>query len=268
MSILTILLNGEEIASVRATDLPCEVTPSRPLQPDAVLEFVDSEGFRHTHSLGALSGWLHLSVRVHASLACQADCVVSDTEAFDPEALLSGQASGIRFQPFFLPGSTADAEALRGQGLFRRGLHFSGTVTPASVRLACECDQCRRSFQVQSFHAGFSGAGYMYSSSGAYTLIIDETVPGAPPALGQADQDSLTRLEAALPPAPDGSRFSYLNPFRCPHCAAPYIDFAAHPEMRETEYYGNTLFGVSPIRYAPSPAPAARPGLFKRLFRN
>lgn len=266
MTVLNVLLNGEEIAVIKASDLPCEVTPSRPIRPDALLEFVDGAGTRHAHSLGDLSGWLHLSVRVHKSLVCQSDCIVSNSENLDPTALGSGSAAGIRFQPFFLPGSSGDPNALLGQGLFRRGLHFSGTVTPGSVRLSCECDHCRRTFQIQSFHAGFSNVGYMYSGSGANTLIIDDSVPGAPPALGKPDMKKLAALEAILPPAPDGSRFSYLNPFRCPHCARPYIDFEAHPNLREQEYYGNTIFSVSPIHYEPSATPPARRGLFSRLF--
>jgi hypothetical protein len=249
MRLLTVLLNEDEIAQVNAGDEPCEMKPSRPVQPGAVITFVDGAGRRHVHSLAELSGWAHISVRVHQGLACQADCAVTGTETYDPSELLTGQGHGIRFQPFFLPGSKGDANELVGQGLFRRGMHFSGAVTPGSVRLSCECDHCSRSFQVQSFHAGFGATGYMYSGSGDYTLVIDERAPGAPPALGKPDMDAVTALEAILPVAPDGTRFRYMNPFRCPHCHKPYIDFQAHPGLREGEYYGNCCFGAAPIRY-------------------
>lgn len=89
----------------------------------------------------------------------------------------------------------------------------------------------------------------MYSDSGVYTLVIDEHVPGAPPAMGKPDTNALRALEAVLPAAPDGTPFRYINPFRCPHCHQPYIDFRTHPELRENEYYGNYLFGVAPVRY-------------------
>lgn len=49
--------------------------------------------------------------------------------------------------------------------------------------------------------------------------------------------------------APDGTSFSYLNPLRCPHCTAPYIDFESRPEIRAGEYYGNYLHGTDPQRY-------------------
>lgn len=252
MTLLRVLLNGEEIIRVNDGDVPCEVTPSRLVAANTVVEFLDSSSRRHAHGLGELSGWAHFSVRVHRSFACQADCAVTADEVYDPKDLLEGRGRGVRLQPFYLPGSTADASSLRGQGLFRRGLHFSGNVTPASVRLSCECDACGRSFLVQSFHAGFSDLGYMYSASGAYTLLMDAHLPGAPPPTGTPDMKALAALEAILPLAPDGTPFRYMNPFRCPHCREPYIDFAAHPEIRADEYYGNHLLGVAPLRYRPA----------------
>jgi hypothetical protein len=249
--LLLVRLNGDEIARVNTDDPPCELTPSRKIGADSSVEFEDSSGRQHRHSLAELSGWAHFSIRVHKGLSCQADCAVTAAEVFDPQQLINGEGSGVRFQPFFLPGSTGDSAALHGQGLFARGMHFSGSVTPGSVRLSCECDECSRSFQIQSFHAGFSDVAYMYSGSGRYTLILDGGTPGAPPALGSTDLSAVAELEASLPAAPDGTRFGHLNPFRCPHCAAPYIDFARHARLRETEYYGNCLFGSGPIRYQP-----------------
>lgn len=270
MRLLTVLLNDDEIGHVDAGEQPCEIKPSRPVQPGAVIEFVDGAGRRHVHSLAELSGWAHISVRVHEGLACQADCVVTGADTYDPSELLTGKGHGIRFQPFFLPGSKGDPNDLAGQGLFRRGMHFSGTVTPGSVRLSCECDRCARSFHVQSFHAGFSNVGYMYSGSGAYTLTIDERVQGAPPAMGKPDDAALATLEAILPMAPDGTSFRYMNPFRCPHCHEPYIDFEAHPGLREGEYYGNCLFAVAPLRYEQSAAPqnTVGRGLLRQLFKR
>jgi hypothetical protein len=267
MSLLTVVLNGDEVAAVEPGDPPCELTPSRLIDRDSMLEFVESTGRRHVHSLGELSGWAHISVRLNERLGCQADCLVTDNETFDAEAH-KASALGVRFQPFFLPEAMVDAQQLVGQGLFSRGLHFSGLVTPGSVRLSGECDFCFRTFQVQSFHAGFANLGYMYSGSGAYTLTIADDVPGCPPALGTPELNELKRLEAILPLAPDGTTFRYAHPFRCPHCRKPYIDFDAHPGLREREYYGNCLFGVPAIRYVP-PAPAPnRPekGFFQRLF--
>lgn len=268
MSLLTVVLNGDEVAAVERGDLPCELTPSRPIDRHSTLEFIDSTARRHVHSLGELSGWAHISVRVNERLGCQADCLVTDNEIFDPEAHLMPSVFGIRFQPFFLPEAGSDPQRLVGQGLFSRGLHFSGLVTPGSVRLSCECDFCARTFQVQSFHAGFANLGYMYSESGAFTLTIPDDVPGCPAALGTPDMAELKRLEAILPLAPDGTTFSYTHPFRCPHCREPYIDFEAHPGLREGEYYGNCLFGVPAVQYLPTaPAPnQPAKGFLHRFF--
>ncbi len=139
--LLVVRLNGEEMASVAAEHIPCELTFSRKVASNASVQFEVASGDRHVHSLGELFGGAHFSVRVHANFGCQADCVVTSSESFDAEDLMNGKGSGVRFQPFFLPGSTGNAEELRGRGLFWRGLHFGGIVTPSSVRLSCECDE-------------------------------------------------------------------------------------------------------------------------------
>ncbi len=139
---------------------------------------------------------------------------------------------------------------MRGRGLFFRGLHFPGTISPGNLSLSCICDDCGKSFRLQSFHVGFGHCGYFYSESGLDTLIVDGAVPGCPPALGPVDAAAVAALEARLPLAPkDGSRFQYLNPLRCPHCRAPYIDFILHPAERATEYYGNYFFGDTLTRF-------------------
>lgn len=268
-TLLSVNLNGEQIATISAADVPCELTPSRQIEQGAIVDFVTASGDRHTHSLGELSGWVHLSIRVHAGLACQADCAVTSSQIYDQRNLMDGSGSGVRFQPFFLPGSKGSPEELRGKGLFQRGLHFSGTVTPSSVRLSCECDDCHRTFHVQSFHAGFSNVEYMYSRSGRFTLVIDSSVPGTPGALGVPDPEGLRLLESSLPSAPDGTDFKYLNPFRCPHCHSPYIDFERFPEQRPGEYYGNSLFDTALLHYPSAenaPAVAPRKSWLKRIF--
>jgi hypothetical protein len=89
----------------------------------------------------------------------------------------------------------------------------------------------------------------MYSDSGTHTLIISGDTHGVPPAMGKPDLESVKKLEAVLPKAPDGTAFRYLNPLRCPHCGAAYIDFVKFPNDREDEYYGNYLLGSPPMHY-------------------
>lgn len=256
--ILTVWVDGEQVAAIRADQVPCEITPDVAVSSAALVEFVDAAGTTHRHQLPAGPGWLHLSVRVHAGLACQADAVVTASPTHAAGAALGEDDIGVRFQPFFLAGA-ATVPDLTGRGMFARGLHFSGTITPGNILLSCECDVCHRSFLVRSFHAGFSNRGYFYAASGRYTLTIDSHVPGAPAALSEPDPAALRRLEARLPPAPDGTLFAYLNPFRCPHCSAPYIDFAAHPEIRASEYYG-LYFPDTSLIHADDDALAASPG--------
>jgi hypothetical protein len=254
--LLAVKVNGADVCVVAIEDLPCEKKPSVQIQPGSTVSFVASDGTEHRHDLGQLHGWVHLSVRVHENRACQADCVVSASEKFDPEEFVRGEAAGIRFQPFFLPGSNVSNAEFIGKGLFARGLHFSGNVTRGNTLLSCECDACHRSFLIQSYHAGFSNAGYFYSGSGRYTLVVDSAIAGAPAALSDPDPTALAALEERLPKAPDGTSFSYLNPFRCPHCAAAYIDFRHHPDARKSEYYGNYFAGAELLRYAPAESTA------------
>jgi len=253
-ALLSVLVNGESLCSIRVDELPCEKTPSIRVPANSVVSFADSSGTTHTHALGVAQGWVHLSIRVHANRACQADCVISDSETFDPNALMQGKATGIRFQPFFLEGAFVSNHDLAGKGLFARGLHFSGNITPGNILLSCECDKCHRSFLIRSYHAGFSNAGYFYSGSGKHTLTVNTHVAGSPAPLSAPDPEALTALEQALPKAPDGTTYSYLNPFRCPHCGEPYINFRDNPGLREGEYYGNYFFGSELLQYEPAEA--------------
>jgi hypothetical protein len=78
----------------------------------------------------------------------------------------------------------------------------------------------------------------MYSDSGRNTIVIDDTIPGAPLPLAGPDMTAIAALERQLPRAPDGTSFKYANPFRCPECSASFVDFETHPGQREQEYYG------------------------------
>lgn len=249
--LLRVLVNGKEVSSITKEELPVEKSPSMKCGQGSRIEFIDSEGHYTAHDLGNNSGWFHFSVRVHPNLACQTDCVITDSKQFDENSFKQGKAVGIRLQPFFLSGSTTDASIFVGRGLFKRGLHFSGTVTPGNTILSCICDDCRKSFLIQSYHAGFSNSGYFYSSSGKYTITVSDRIEGSQAALSDPNKDALSKLEGMLPKAPDGTAFSYLNPFRCPHCSAPYIDFKKYPEDRAGEYYGNYFIGSELLSYEP-----------------
>lgn len=250
--LLSVLVNGKEICRVMESEIPVEKTPTVEIQNENWdVVFLGSDGKEVVHSLESETGWFGFSIRVHPNLACQADCIFGTEKELSTERFVKGELSGIRFQPFFLGSAKSTEKELKGHGLFARGLHFSGTITPGNVSLSCVCDSCRRSFRLQPFHAGFSNCGYMYSGSGSYTITIPNSIEGSPPALGKADAEQLQSLESRLPKAPDGTEFRYLNPLRCPHCAEPYIDFEQFPEDREKEYYGNTLFGKSTIKYDP-----------------
>ncbi len=248
--VLSVCLDNELVTKIEQPEIPCEKTPIIFLNKvGKSLRFVDSQGGEHSFSLDYESGYIHLSIRVHDNLACQADCLISASKEIAPDAFKKLEVDGIRFQPFFLPGAQVSNSDFKGKGLFHRGLHFSGTVTPGNISLSCICDECKKCFRIKSFHAGFSNLGYFYSESGKETLVVSSYEKGSPPAHGKANLDEVLELEAKLPMAKDGTIFSYLNGFRCPHCGANYIDFKAYPEQREQEYYGNVFYDESTIKY-------------------
>lgn len=148
----------------------------------------------------------------------------------------------IRFQPFHLSNADGNlSKDLIGKGLFERGVYFSGTVTPSSVRAICICDVCNRSFTVQHFHGGFSENQYLYSEDAKQTLVVGyheiEDIPNQ--LQKEVDETILTDLESKLPQPTRGTgRYRYYNSFRCPHCEVPFIDFEKNKEIRPTEYYG------------------------------
>lgn len=257
----TVLLatsGGQELARVTSADVPAERTPAIELvgdHPD--LTFTDSQGQSYSHDLTSARDegfqWLHPSIRVSAKFAAEADGLLSnspDAKVAQEEFARGGKA--IRFQPFYLPECAADPAALVGKGFFYRGLHFPGTITPSNVSVGCLCDVCHRSFRLAGFHAGFMDVVYFFCDGGPHTLMVSSYVEGTPPLLDYAAPAAVAPLEAQLPACTEcGGNFRYLNPFLCPHCKAPYIDFQRYPLLRATEYYGCTLYGEATQRWEP-----------------
>ncbi|HZZ41930.1 MAG TPA: hypothetical protein VFE58_03270 [Tepidisphaeraceae bacterium] len=256
-TLLDISLDARLINTVSRTELPYEKQlPIHLASTEPLLKFRDSSGQEHQYDLSSAchenKSWLHLNIRVHESFVVQSDCMLSTDEKIDDEAVRNGNWIGIRFQPFYLPQCKADPQSLIGRGLFYRGLHFPGTITQGNVSLLCICDHCHKSFRIQSFHAGFSNQVYFYCDHGPHTLRASAYLNNAPSVLGPSDPTQLASFESKLPNCEKcGGLFRYYNPFRCPHCLAPYIDFARHPKDRESEYYGNYLYGDSIQKWIP-----------------
>jgi hypothetical protein len=196
-----------------------------------------------------LSGqFFHCSVRILDHGGIMIDGVLSKS-ADEYPSTSGADYEGIRFQPFFLSKNEAMGNSSRGQGLFARGLHYPGRVTPGNVRVICICDVCAKSFTLQHFHAGFGELQYFYSSDSKSTLVVPNgKVENIPAQLQQEiDKVKLAEAEKKLPKPVKGSgTYNYYNPLRCPHCNAKYIDFEKFPEMRPAEYYGNTFLNEKP----------------------
>jgi len=196
--------------------------------------------------------FLHSSIRVLANSAVMIDGIVSKSDTIYPQ-WTDDNYEAIRLQPFYLSDKNEINDKLIGKGLFERGLHFSGIVTPSSVRNICICDKCTGSFTVQHFHAGFSDVQYFYSSDSTETLIVPyNTIGNLPMQLQERiDNATLEVVEAKLPLPSNGvGAFKYYSPFRCPYCSFAFIDFGNNKAIRANEYYGNVYINMKP-RYWP-----------------
>jgi len=249
MPLLTVLFGDRTIASIDSA--PAEAQPFAAVSEESfTLRLRDSRGEDRTYDLGSTlrdgARYLFFSIRVVPTLAVQGDCLLSESPTIPLEAFQRGRALGIRLQPFYLPESSGDPAELIGRSLFFRGFHFPGRITPGNVSHVAICDRCRRSFRFQSFHAGFSNLVYFYCETGTHTLVASSYAEGAPQLLAETAPDAVAAFEAKLPACDRcETRFLYLNPFRCPHCRAPYVDFQRYPSQRPHEYYGNHLYGDS-----------------------
>lgn len=178
--------------------------------------------------------YLHSSIRINSNSSVQIDGIISNSSSeFDKNG------EGIRFQPFFLSDKEEENQKLKGLGMFDRGLHYVGLVTPSNVRLVCTCDECSKSFGVEFIHAGFSEVQYFYSSNSKETLIVPyDNKLGPVPHQTQKDFDEnlLNAIESKLPATIDG-KFEYYNAFKCPHCFADFINFKDNKHLRPREYY-------------------------------
>ena len=191
--------------------------------------------------------FLHSSIRVLSNSAVMIDGSISKSDKVFSK-WTDNDYEAVRLQPFYLSNRNDLNLKLIGKGLFERGLHFSGTVTPPGVRNICICDNCSRSFTIQHFHAGFSEIQYFYSSNGKETLIVPySAIEGIPVQLQKKiDITALEKIETELPVPFTGGSFKYYNSLKCPHCLASYIDFEANKEDRPNEYYGNTYINKEP----------------------
>ena len=186
--------------------------------------------------------YLHCSIRVLPNSGVMIDGIISKSPT-EFSNWKDEDYEAIRIQPFFLSNKKKYNKALEGKGLFDRGLHFSGTVTPSGVRIICICDRCHLSFTIQHFHAGFAKVQYFYSSDGSETLVVpNKSIENLPNQIVSPENEIVLReLESKLPkPSNNNGEFKYYNPLRCPFCHHPFIDFEKHKEIRSNEYYGNT----------------------------
>jgi hypothetical protein len=218
--------------------------------PTPEIKVFENQNLVHTFRIDTLQTnkdltgqFLHSSIRVLSNSAVMIDGIISQSDTSFSK-WTDDDYEAIRFQPFYLSDKSDNNIQLKGKGLFERGLHFSGTVTPTGVRNICICDSCKHSFTIQHFHSGFSELQYFYSTDCKETLIVPYgSIENLPSQLQETvDKSILKSIESKLPrPSNNEGTFNYYNSFKCPYCLTPYIDFQKYNDIRQTEYYGNTF---------------------------
>jgi hypothetical protein len=195
--------------------------------------------------------FFHCSIRIMSNSGVMIDGIVSKNEdAFSDWT--SNEYEAIRLQPFFLSNQSENNIILHGKGLFERGLHFNGTITPEGVRNICICDHCNLSFTLQHFHAGLANLQYFYSTDSLETLIVAYgEIDNLPTQLDKnINENELKKIENKLPiPSNRKGNFKYYNDLKCPHCKSNYINFNKNKASRPFEYYGNTYINQKPKQY-------------------
>ena len=193
------------------------------------------------------SKYIHLCIQIQNNYGLVIDGEIDDSPVRKEKKLYD--MDGIRFQPIVL-NSNNNIPDFKGMGLFSRGLHFSGFVTPSNIRLSCICDECKKSFNIKSYHAGNGHFQYFYSDDGNETLMVPyyeiEDMPGQ--LCKNISRTTVEKVDSFLAKKGYG-RFKFYNSFRCPYCKAPYIDFQKHPEIREYEYYANVFLNKKMVEY-------------------
>jgi hypothetical protein len=187
--------------------------------------------------------YFHSSIRINLNSSIQIDGYISK----NPYNFQSTD-EGVRFQPFYLSDKENLNIEMKGKGMFERGLHYSGYISSGNMRLICNCDDCKQSFSVEFYHAGFSEIQYFYSSNSKETLIVpySNNFGKVPFQLQkEIDEIELKELENKLPKTEDG-KFEYYNSFKCPHCYSDYINFRENKEIRPNEYYVNYYINQKP----------------------
>jgi len=199
-----------------------------------------------------LSGqFLHSNIRILPNSGVMIDGIISKSN-LEFRNWTDENYEAIRFQPFYLSNANDNNFHLKGKGLFERGLHYSGTITPTGVRNICVCDDCKKSFTIQHFHAGFSEVQYFYSSDSSETLTVSYgEIENLPVQLQEnIDLIQLKIVERELSEMSNTEQpFRYYNSFMCPHCLAPFIDFENNKAIRPKEYYGNTYINKLPVNW-------------------
>lgn len=192
--------------------------------------------------------YLHLFIRILSNYSLMIDGAVDNNYFYKEKKAY--EIEGIKFQPIILYPKYELNLKLKGMGLFDRGLHFSGIITPSNYTLCCICDECKKSFMIKSYHAGIGKYQYFYSEDGKETLLVPYgEIEDMPTQLCKNISDEIIEKVDTELKINGYEKFKFYNPFRCPFCGAAYIDFKKYPTIREYEYYSNVLLGKTFVKF-------------------
>ena len=208
-----------------------------------IFQIYENNSLRREFELGTVEGedfsgkYFHLALRIHTSNTycgpvhlVQTDGFISDTPE-DKQMQLSD--IGYRMECFPLHSSAEEqymCDQIIDRDLENKGLRYPGVTTPLNVRLIGWCPSCQRSFTFLSYALYNAQEEVAYSDDGLDVCGIEEY---------EIDKENWARTA-------DGKIFRYYNPFRCPHCGKPYIDYKKHRYMKRFGNAACALLGKKP----------------------
>jgi hypothetical protein len=109
-----------------------------------------------------------------------------------------------------------------------------------------ECGHENTFDQPYPYHAGFGNQGFLYNDAGNRTLVWGSYDPAWERLVGRIhpwmlDEAGWARVEAALAPAADGTRWKASNQPRCRTCGVPIGHSIGEGEIHYLVYPGSLL---------------------------
>jgi hypothetical protein len=226
-TLLSAYLTNKELAQITDEKIPTfkrlEFSISG-LEHELIL--VDSKNRKYSFDLSSAFDagldWIDACIDINENLVIHADCRLGKNQSipFAPQQII--------FQSFRLPENNINQDEVAGKELYGRGFLSPGSMIGSDFSFLCICDYCEKSFRLQNQHLAMSPLVHMYCESGYHTLLAEPAK-----SFNFKNNETWLEFESLLPKCNlCNTSFRMMNPFRCPNCHEPFINYEKYPEQR------------------------------------